>query len=70
MRIVSRRQFSGFRLGDDTPAAGTAAPTDDSNIDLTVKPSTAASALGLWVLAGVMTHLAVRIVDRWFFHEK
>lgn len=70
MRIVSRRQFREFRLGDDTPAASASAVPDDSNIDVTVKPSTAINALGLWVLAGVATHLAVRMIDRWFFNEK
>lgn len=58
MKVVSRRAVFG-----DAPVD---APAPDSNIDVSVRPSTAASAVGLWVLAGVLTHVAIRFVDRWF----
>lgn len=55
MKVVSKRLV----FGDATTSP------DDTNIDVQLKPSTAASALGLWVLAGVLTHVAIRFVDRW-----
>lgn len=61
MRVVSRRMV----FGDDAVATG--APTDDSQVNLQIRPTTAAAGLGLWVLAGVLTHISIRIIDRWFF---
>jgi hypothetical protein len=41
------------------------ATEDGSDVDVRVKPSTAVAGLGLWVTAGVLTHLAIRMIDGW-----
>ena len=65
MRVVPRSRLQGY--GEDA----TAAPADDdTNYDVKLKPSTAAAGLGLWVLAGVLTHVLVRVVDRWIFDDR
>lgn len=53
------------RFGED-PSAIVPGNNDVDNIDVKVQPSTALKGLGLWVTAGVLTHIAIRIVDRWF----
>lgn len=37
----------------------------EPDLDVKVKPSTAVAGLGLWVLGGVLTHLAIRFIDGW-----
>lgn len=62
MKIVSRRAM-GF--GD----AGTPV-VDDTQLNVRLQPGTAAAGLGLWVAAGVLTHVIVRMLDRWFFNDR
>lgn len=52
------------------PFRDVAVPPQEQDVDVAVRPSTAAAGLGLWILAGVLTHVAVRLVDRWFFDGK
>lgn len=61
MRVYSRR------FAEDPTTAPVAAAPDPAadDIDVHVKPSTAMSGLMLWVAAGVLTHIAIRIVDGW-----
>jgi hypothetical protein len=42
----------------------------EEDITLPVNEKTAAAGLGLWILGGVLTHVAIRLVDSWFFKEK
>jgi hypothetical protein len=42
----------------------------EEDLSVQVKPSTAAAGLGLWVLGGVLTHLAIRAVDSWLDRRK
>jgi hypothetical protein len=47
------------RFGEDLSATS-------PEVDFDVKPQTAVKGLALWVAAGVLTHVAIRIVDQWF----
>lgn len=66
MRVMSSRRLRGLpyplMFGQEALPVG-----EEDNIDVQLKPSTAAAGLGFLVLAGVLTHVAVRVVDRWFF---
>ena len=75
MRVVSSRQVrlgllppdGGLIPGIPFLGEGAAEPELEDQINVRVKPSAAAAGLGFLVLAGVVTHVAVRVVDRWFF---
>ncbi len=51
------------RFGEDLTAT---AP----EVDVDVRPQTAAKGLALWVTAGVLTHVVIRLVDKHFFGGK
>lgn len=60
-RITSRRlqRFRGPEDGDD-----------DQQVDIHVNESTALKGIGMLVVAGALTHVAVRLVDAWFFDNR
>lgn len=69
VRRVDPRAYA--RLGQPFgPMPGYSLAYGDITEDVKVTEKTALAGLGLWILGGVLTHVAVRLVDSWFFKEK
>lgn len=69
LEVIVRRVFRPYSQPFGPLPPGVLA-YGDAATDVSVTEKTAVAGLGLWILGGVLTHVAIRVVDRWLFKEK